>query len=442
MSAAFPWPHLGTSRRSFLLRALGLALGGTLTRPVLAAPSPAANEVLPGIDALEANGFSLLRGKRVGLISNPTGINRRGEATWRVLRRAPGVKLVSLFGAEHGFDGSARAGVEVPPGFHPECRLPIHSLYGPGPTRKPTPAMLEDLDVLVYDLQDTGCRSYTYISTLGFAMEACGEAGREFVVLDRPNPLGGLRVEGPSLNPRFRSFVGQWPIPYAYGLTPGELARMINGERWIQKSCRLTVVPLRRWTRAMTWPDTRLTWIPSSPNVPRGESPLYLVATGMLGEIGGLNLGTGTGWSFQIIAGGWVDPEALATKLNSYRLPGVVFTPIQLDLNRQPQDGNELKAVRLSFTRPATAPLVAINCYVLEAVKRLTGRDLFRQAVANGKSWTMFDKVTGSDLLRRDLQVGRAARDIVASWRTGENDFRQRRRRYLLYPEKLPGKMS
>lgn len=149
----------------------------------------------------------------MGLISNPTGVNTQGEATWRLLRRAPGVQLVALFGAEHGFDGRARAGTEIRDGREPETGLPIYSLYGPGPTRRPTAAMLEGLDTLVYDIQDTGCRSYTYISTLGLAMDACGQAGISFVVLDRPNPLGGLRVEGPGLDRRFRSFVGQWPVP-------------------------------------------------------------------------------------------------------------------------------------------------------------------------------------------------------------------------------------
>src|SRR5690606_8494055 len=157
-----------------------------------------------------------------------------------------------------------------------------------------------------------------------------------------PNPLGGVRVEGPGLNPRFRSFVGQWPIPYVYGLTPGELARMINGERWIPKRCTLTVVPMRGWKRSMTWRDVDLPWIPSSPNVPSGETPLYLAATGMLGEIGGVNLATGTPQSFQIIGASWLDPSAFAARLASYRLPGVVFEPVEIDFNRNPTDGREL----------------------------------------------------------------------------------------------------
>jgi uncharacterized protein YbbC (DUF1343 family) len=398
----------------------------------------ASAQVLNGIDVLELEKFAPLRGKRVGLLSNPTGISRRGEPTWKVLRNAPGVKLVALFGAEHGFDGQARAGVEVRDSVHAPTGLPIYSLYGPGPVRRPTARMLEGLDVLVYDIQDTGCRSYTYISSLGLAMEACASNGVAVVVLDRPNPLGGQRVEGPGLDPRFKSFVGQWSMPYVYGLTPGELARMIRGEGWIRGKCSLTVVPLRGWTRTMTWNDTQLPWVPSSPNVPRGDTPLYLVATGVLGEIGGVNLGTGSPLSFRVIGAPWIDPNAFARQLNGYRLPGIAFEPIELNFNQKPGDGAELRGVRLRLTKPATAPIAAVNFYALEAIRKTTGQDLFRKAVERGKSWDMFDKVTGSDRTRKAMQTGRSAREIVASWKSGEDSFRKRRRPYLLYPEPEP----
>ena len=419
------WPQVLASARAILLCGLVLAV----------ARLAAAAEVLPGIDTLAAGGFAPLKGRRVGLITNPTGINRAGEPTWKVLRRAPGLKLVALFGAEHGFDGKARAGIEVRDATEPWTGLPVYSLYGPGPTRKPTERMLEGLDVLVYDVQDAGTRSYTYISTLGLAMEACGERGIEFMVLDRPNPLGGLRVEGPGLDPRFKSFVGQWPIPYVYGMTPGELARMINGEGWTRERCKLQVIPLRGWKRGMTWNDTGLKWIPSSPNVPRGDTPLYLVSTGILGEIGGLNLGTGSPLAFRVIGAAWLDAERFANQMNAYRLPGVKFDPVSLDFNRNGRDGKELRGVRLRFTEPATAPIAPIAFYALDAVRRTSGRDLFRQAQARGRSWEMFDKVTGSDRIRKALQAGESPRRIVASWKAGEDAFRQKRRPYLLYGE-------
>lgn len=401
-------------------------------------------DVMTGIDVLESTQFAALRGKRVGLISNPTGINRRGEPTWKVLARAPGVRLVALFGAEHGFSGQAGAGVEVPHGKHGPSGLPVYSLYAPGPTRRPTATMLEGLDVLIYDIQDTGCRSYTYISTLGLAMEACAKSKVPFMVLDRPNPLGGQRVEGPGLDPKFKSFVGQWPIPYVYGLTPGELARMIQGEGWIEGRCDLEVIPMRGWTRRMTWNDTGLRWIASSPNVPRGDTPLYLVATGVLGEIGGLNLGTGSPLSFRVIGAPWLDPHEFTRHLKSHKLPGVRIDPLQLDFNRRTSDGSELRGVRLHFTQPATAPLVAINFYALESVRKTSGKDLFRLALERGKSWDMFDKVTGSDRTRRAMQAGQKAQDIVASWKPGEDLFRKRRKPYLIYPESAaqPGSQS
>lgn len=411
----------------FLPFLLAAALG--TAGPVPAAP------VQSGLEVLAAENFTRLRGRRVGLLTNPTGVTRDGRPAADLLRAAPGVKLVALFGAEHGYDGRARAGIEVPDARDPKTGLPVYSLYGPGPTRRPTAKMLRGLDVLIYDIQDTGCRSYTYISSMGLAMDACGEHGVEFMVLDRPNPLGGLRIEGPLWNPQFKSFVGQWPVPYVYGLTPGELARLIAGEGWIKHRPKLTVVPLRGWHRGMTWYDNGLPWVASSPNVPRGDTPAYLVATGMLGEIGGLNLGTGTADSFRLVGAAWLHPQRLADRLNAAGLPGWRFDPIEMDFNRKPADGKELRGVRLTLTDPARAPLAAVNFHVLEAVKATSGRDLFQKAIERGKSWAMFDKVNGTDATRRDLQAGRPARGIAASWRTGEDAFRRQRQKHLLYPD-------
>src|SRR6266542_3058018 len=191
---------------------------------VLALVQAAPAQVQLGSEVLAADGFQELQSKRVGLITNPSGVSRKGESTIDLLRRAPGVKLVALFGPEHGIYGDVKAGENIRDKTDPRTGLPVHSLYGA--TRKPTLPMLKGLDTLIYDLQDTGVRSYTFISTMGLAMEACAEADVQFVVLDRPNPLGGERVEGPMVDDRFRSFVGQWNIPYAYGMTCGELARM------------------------------------------------------------------------------------------------------------------------------------------------------------------------------------------------------------------------
>ena len=385
-----------------------------------------------GNEVLAAGGFKELAGKRVGLITNPSGVNRRLETTIEVLRRAPGVTLVALFGPEHGIYGDVPAGDKVESRVDVRTGLPVHSLYGA--TRKPTPKMLQGLDAVVYDLQDTGCRSYTFVSTMGMAMEACAEAGVEFVVLDRPNPLGGLRVEGPGVQQdKFRSFVSQWDVPYVYGLTCGELARMINDRGWIRKPCKLTVVPLQGWKRVMVWGDTGLPWVPASPHIPHGDSPLFQAATGMLGEIGGVSIGVGYTLPFQTIAAPKVDPYALAAKLNGYALPGVFFRPLTYKPYYAAFKDEIIGGVQIHFTDPAGAPLTAINYYALEALRQVAGIDVFAEAVKANKKFDMFDKVNGTDATRRALQAGHPAAAIVGAWQAGEEKFRRERAKYLLY---------
>jgi uncharacterized protein YbbC (DUF1343 family) len=394
--------------------------------PVVAAAVKLGNEVLA------ADKFRVLRGKNVGLITNPSGVNSRRESVIDVLRRAPEVKLVALFAAEHGLHGRLPAGTEFPDSMDTRTRLPVFSLYGPGPIRKPTPAMLKNLDVLVYDVQDTGCRSYTFISTMGLAMEACAEAGKEFVVLDRPNPVGGLRVEGPILNPQFRSLVGQWEIPYVYGMTCGELAYMINEEHWIRKPCKLTIIPMQGWRRSMVWRDTGLTWIPTSPNIPRGDSPLYYASTGLLGALGGVFIGIGdtNNKPFEFVTVPWLDGQKLSQYLTrGAGLRGVDFPPYAITRQKE-----VCRGVRISFKDPATAPLLAINFYLLEAIRATAGRDLYMEAKDAGKSFSMLDKVAGTDAVRKALDKRTPAAVLAKSWRVDEEAFRQHRKKYLIYP--------
>ncbi len=403
-------------------------MGLLLALRALAANAP----VQLGNEVLAAGGFKELAGKRVGLITNPSGVNRKLETTIEVLRAAKGVQLVALFGPEHGIYGDVPAGDKVESRTDARTGLSVHSLYGA--TRKPTPAMLAGLDALIYDLQDTGARSYTFISTMGLAMEACGEAGIEFIVLDRPNPLGGVRVEGPLVErEKFRSFVSQWDVPYVYGLTCGELARMINGRGWIKKSCKLTVVPMRGWRRDMVWADTGLPWVPASPHIPHGDSPLFQVATGMLGEIGGVSIGVGYTLPFQTIAAPKVDPHALAANLNARLLPGVVFRPLTYKPYYAVFKDEIVGGVQLHFTDPAAAPLTAINYHALEALKQVAGRDVFAEAVKAKKTFDMFDKVNGTDATRLAMQAGKSAVEIVVGWHAAEEKFRAERKKYLLY---------
>jgi uncharacterized protein YbbC (DUF1343 family) len=386
-----------------------------------------------GSDVLAINGFRELRGKRVGLLTNPSGVNRQLETTVSVLRRAEGVKLVALFAAEHGLAGAIPAGIEFTNSSDARTGLPIHSLYGPGPVRKPTPQMLKGLDALVYDIQDTGCRSYTFISSMGLAMEACAENGVEFVVLDRPNPLGGNRIEGPILDLKFKSMIGQWPIPYVYGLTCGELARMINGERWIKKPCRLTVVPMAGWRRSMAWRDTGLLWVPTSPYIAHADAPLHYVSTGILGQIGGVSIGIGYTLPFQCIAAPWLDNHRLAENLNSRKLSGIKFLPVSYQPFYGAFQGRTNLGVQVYFLDPARAPLMSVNLVALEAVRQVSGRDLFKEALKSGRNLDLFDKVMGTDTVRKQLTDGSSAATISASWKAGEEGFRQRRMPYLLY---------
>ena len=235
--------------------------------------------VKTGIDVLQSNGFKQLQGKKVGLVTNPSGVNSQLVSTVDILANAPGVELVALYGPEHGVRGDIHAGDKVSDEVDPKTGIPVYSLYGK--TRKPTPEMLKDVDAIVYDIQDNGCRSFTFISTLGLLMEAAAENGKEVIVLDRPNPLGGNKVEGNIVEPGYFSFVSQFEIPYLYGLTVGELAVMLNEEGMLKGEkgtndtivkCNLTVVPMEGWSRDMVYTDTRLPWVLPSPHMPQAET--------------------------------------------------------------------------------------------------------------------------------------------------------------------------
>ena len=313
-----------------ILILLGIAL--------FASSASAANEQL-GIDVLEQHQFAELKGKRVGLITNGTGIDSKGRQHDR--RSAPRARA-SLW-SRSSVPSTAFTARSTPgrKWARPPTRasgLPVYSLYGA--TKKPTPEMLKGIDVLVYDIQDIGCRSYTFISTLGLAMEAAGEAGIKFCVLDRPNPLNGNRVEGMMLDPKFRSFTAQWDIPYVYGLTPGELAYMIHSSPgWIKKVPPLTIVSMVGWYRSMYWKDTGLMWVPTSPHIPTADSAFNYVATGFLGEAGGVSNGVGYTLPFGVFGHPGFDAFALTDQMNQMHLPGVQFRADHLQAVLQPVQG-------------------------------------------------------------------------------------------------------
>lgn len=398
-----------------------------LTAASLATTAPA--QVLPGIDVLERDGFAPLQGKRVGLITNPTGISRDGRSTVEILHRAKGVTLAALYGPEHGVYGDQIAGGYVATTTDKRTGLPAFSLYGP--TRKPTAAMLKGIDVLVFDIQDIGVRSYTYVSTLGLAMEAAGEAGIEFMVLDRPNPLGGHRVEGPGLQPKFRSFVSQWPLAYVYGLTSGEAARMIAGEKWIARAPKLTVIPAAGWKRSMSWADTGLTWVPTSPHIPTPDTALLYAATGWIGELGTVSNGVGYPQPFALVGLPGIPAEEFARRMNARNLPGLRFRPAYYKSFYTAFKDKVCGGVQIHLVDPSTAHLAGSGIHLFEELSRLAKRNLF--AEAKPENIRMFDQVAGSDTLRQQLLAGTPAARIVASWKDFEDRFRQQREPYLLY---------
>ncbi len=381
---------------------------------------PAIAQVQPGIDVLRARGFDSLRGKRVGLITNQTSRTAAGEPTRSVLAHAAGVQLVALFAPEHGIDGTIGAGRKVGTTRDRLTGLPVYSLYGA--TRKPTPEMLRGLDALVFDLQDIGCRSYTYLSTMGKAMEAAGEAGIEFVVLDRPNPLGGQRVEGPPIEKPWISFVGQFPVPYVHGLTAGEMARMANERGWMGARCRLVVVPMNGWSRSMAWPDTGLRWMQTSPNIPNAGSPFYYAATGIAGNLAGLDLGIGTGAPFQRFAAPGVNAAALTSQLSA-AFPGMRFGAIS--------PGAGLGGVAISIPPHTSANLSALNIYLMADAYRASPRVLDRPS--RDRDAILF-KIYGSRSIESLLRNGTPPARIVASWDSSVARFRGERGPYLLYP--------
>ncbi len=375
-------------------------------------------EVELGIDVLASHNFDLLQGKRIGLVTNQTGVNRRGTKTRALLKNAPGVKLVALFTPEHGLDGTELAGKYVATRKDKLTGLTAWSLYGP--TRKPTPQMLAGLDALVFDMQDIGSRSYTYVSTMVKCMEAASERGLEFIVLDRPNPLGGARVEGPPIEAQWISFVGQLPVPYVHGMTVGEIARMANGLGWTPR-CNLKVVSMQGWKRDMIWMDTGLRWVATSPNIPRSSSPFYYVATGTVGELPDLETGVGGPEPFEVIGAKWLDAKSFTAQLKAQHFPGVGFSEFAK---------SGFQGTRLLIDPHTSSNLSALSAYILAGVNQPARPSLFARSAGKLE---MFYKCYGSQTIRSQLERRASVQQIVAGWQPSVSRFERERQAYLLY---------
>jgi uncharacterized protein YbbC (DUF1343 family) len=387
--------------------------------------------VFPGIDVLRERGFDILQGKRVGLITNPTGVDAHLRSTIDILHAAPGVQLAALYGPEHGVRGDAAAGQTVETTMDPATGVPVYSLYGKN--RRPTPAMLKGIDVLVYDIQDIGVRSYTFISTLGQCMEAAAAQGIPFVVLDRPDPLGGDRMEGPTVSPGFTSFVSPYPIPYVYGLTPGELARLLNGEHLLSAAarCSLTVVPMKGWRRSMLFTDTHLQWVPTSPHIPTADGPEYYVATGIMGELQILSEGVGYTLPFKLVGAPWIDADRLARDLNTAKIAGMEFRPLTFRPFYGRDTQKELHGVQLYIVHPSAVNLISLQFRIMQAVHaQAPTQDLFG---TDKDRWSMFDRVVGNGKVREIFAQRYRYDDIRELLTDGLQQFRKTATRYYLY---------
>ncbi|MBV9468570.1 MAG: DUF1343 domain-containing protein [Abitibacteriaceae bacterium] len=409
-----------------------LSLGHPAPAQVTDSPVIANSDtVLTGLDVLVQSNFAPLLGRHIGLVTNQTGITHDSRSAIDVFAHAPGLKLVALFGPEHGVRGTAAAGQNVKNGRDAKTGLPIYSLYGG--TRKPTTAMLRGIDTLVFDMQDIGSRSYTYIATMGQCMEVCAARHIAFVVLDRPNPIGGNRVEGNITEPGFRSFVSPYPIPYCHGLTVGELARMINGRGYLpgHAHCTLTVVPMQGYRRTMRPEETGLPWVPTSPHIPYPSSPYFYAATGIVGELSALSVGIGTRVPFALAGAPGLNANAFASELNRRGLRGVTFKPVQWQPDHGIYTRQICTGVQIVLTDPNRAELSRLNFELMDATRRIAPSLVFFNG--SKEHTRMFDLSCGTSQVRRLFLAGKSSGQIWATWNAGSARFRELRKPYLLY---------
>jgi len=377
-----------------------------------------------GLTTLLEDKLELVEGRSVGLITNSTGVNESLEDNISLSCRDPHVNLKAIFAPEHGLWAAVQDAVTVSSFEYDGIRIPVYSLYGK--TRKPTREMLEDIDVLIFDIQDVGARFYTFISTMAMAMESCAEYGVNFVVLDRPNPIGGLAMEGNILEPAFRSFVGYLPVPVRHGMTAGELARLFNDH--FQIGVRLDVAEMAGWRRDMWFDDTGLQWIMPSPNMPTLETATVYPGT-CLFEGTNISEGRSTTRPFEIIGAPWIDASCLADELNLLSLAGVKFRPagfipIFAKYKDQSCGGVQVHVLDRENFAPVRTALIMI--------------DTIRRMYPNEFQWRggdrkFFDVLMGTDSVRKRLSDGESVDSIIESWDSELKEFSESRRDYLLY---------
>ncbi|MBU6383470.1 MAG: DUF1343 domain-containing protein [Verrucomicrobia bacterium] len=382
--------------------------------------------VWPGVDVFfEDEHVASLEGKRVALLTNHTGIDRNMRPTLSRLKER--VNLTVLFSPEHGLKGQHYAWDSVAHGN--ELGIPVYSLHGE--TRRPKPEMLENLDVVIYDIQCTGVRAYTYPTTLFYMMEEAAKHGIEVIVFDRPNPINGLIVDGPMLEEKWRSFIGYINIPYCHGMTIGELAQFFNEEYKV--GCKLKVIPMKGWNRSMSFRDTGLAWIPPSPNVPEPDTPYFCPSTGILGELGILNIGIGFTLPFKVVGAPWIHSQDFADKLNAQKLPGVYFQPYTFRPFWGLYKGLDCQGILIHITNPKIYKPLAVQFLILGILKSLYPQE-FSKRLAESTKKDLFCKANGTDKVY-DLLVNEKypAWKLIELHKQERDAFLEVRKKYLLY---------
>ncbi|HXK61096.1 MAG TPA: DUF1343 domain-containing protein [Acidobacteriota bacterium] len=387
--------------------------------------------VKTGLEVLLTERIELIRGKRVGLIANPSSVNASLDHAVDLLFQHPDIRLTTIMGPQHGARGETQDNmIEWEDYRDSRTGLPVYSLYGK--TRKPTPEMLHDVDVLIFDVQDVGARYYTFNYTMALAMEGCGEQDVEIIVLDRPNPIGGLQLEGPVLDPDYRSFVGLFPLPIRHGMTVGELARYFSGECAVD--CKLQVVPMQGWRREMYFDQTGLPWVMPSPNIPTLDSAIVYPGLCLL-EGTNVSEGRGTTRPFELSGAPWIDPNTLVKRLDCMRLPGVKFRPVHYIPTFHKWSGTMIGGVQIHvLDRNAYRPFLT-GLALLMAYREL-GEDQFRW---NDPPYEYeyeklpIDILFGNGTIRQSIERGDSLEQIEASWQEELKAFAEKRERYLLY---------
>ena len=388
-----------------------------------------------GIDYLEDQKFNILNGKRVGLLTHPAGVNSNGRSTVLVLHNAKEVNLTALFGPEHGIYGDEKASVPVDDKIDHRTNLPVYSLYGK--FRKPTPKMLAELDCLVIDLQDVGVRCYTYVSCMRYVMEACFEAGVEVIVLDRPNPLGGLKIAGPMIDQEWISYVGAFPMPFVHGMTIAELALwskqtrgVLKIEDRVRKQGKLTLVPMIGWRRNMTWPKTGLTWHPTSPNIPTLDSVAGYPMTGLGAQMGKFKHGIGTQHPFRFLTFEAKSPSEVKSALEQLQLKGLSFKIMET----KDSSGKKVRGVYIIIKDWTNWQPTELAFAMMQLTARWQSPSPFSQAKKS--EINLFNKHVGSTAWWTHLETSGNSVDpssFLNRWDREAKLFRKKTEPFLLY---------